>query len=465
MTPTGQIPPFIYNLPRPAYNKNMRSIGRFFLFLGDVAALYGALFLALFTRYQSSDDIGNQFWNIHAGPFSLIFVLWVAVFYIAGLYDVRKLRNTLDFSRTLFAALFANAILSVLLFYVIPSWGITPKTTLLLVIAYYGVIETLWRRFFNRLIARSIPPARIALLGDGNAGASIESALAENPQMGYSIVMRAHAITADTAPIIAKEIQEKKISLVVISRRLMEDPSATALLYSLIMKSVSIMETATFYEKIFRKIPLSEIREGWFIENLSSHKKSYDGLKDAAEIVFALLLQIALLPLELLIVAAIKLTSPGPAVYSQVRTGKNGKDFTLYKFRSMRADAEKNGAQWSRPGDARVTPLGKILRASHLDELPQLLNILKGDLSFVGPRPERPEFVETLKKEIPHYEIRHLVKPGITGWAQISYRYGSSVEDAREKLQYDIYYIKNRSLVLDIAIVIKTIRTLFVNEK
>ena len=139
----------------------------------------------------------------------------------------------------------------------------------------------------------------------------------------------------------------------------------------------------------------------------------------------------------------------------------------LYKFRTMNVGAEKNGAQWKTSGtvDPRLTPIGRILVASHLDELPQLLNIIKGELSFVGPRPERPEFVKVLAEKIPYYDIRHLVKPGVTGWAQINYRYGASIEDSYEKLQYDIYYIKNRSIILDAAIILKTIKSFFVNKK
>jgi len=167
--------------------------------------------------------------------------------------------------------------------------------------------------------------------------------------------------------------------------------------------------------------------------------------------------------LEILIAILVAVTSSGPAIYKQVRVGKNGRHFTLYKFRTMRQDAEKQGAQWATKGDARATPVGKFLRASHLDELPQLANIIRGDISFVGPRPERPEWVEKLEKQIPYYEARLLVKPGISGWAQLNHRADLALEDVKEKLQYDIYYLKNRSLILDLAIIVKTIKTFFVN--
>jgi lipopolysaccharide/colanic/teichoic acid biosynthesis glycosyltransferase len=156
------------------------------------------------------------------------------------------------------------------------------------------------------------------------------------------------------------------------------------------------------------------------------------------------------------------LTSKGPVIYKQDRVGQGGKVFTIFKFRTMIPDAEKNGPQWAAVQDKRSTPLGKLLRRTHLDELPQLINIFGGESSLVGPRPERPEFVEQLKKEVPFYDLRHLVRTGITGWAQINYRYGASVDDTYEKVQYDLYYLKNRSLVLDIIILIKTLRLFFI---
>ena len=171
------------------------------------------------------------------------------------------------------------------------------------------------------------------------------------------------------------------------------------------------------------------------------------------------------MPLLLIITLAVKLTSKGAAIFKQKRVGKNGEEFTIYKFRTMKIDAEKNGPQWANYfNDNRATKIGKFLRTTHLDELPQLVNIIKGELSFIGPRPERPEFVESLKKEIPYYELRHLTKPGVTGWAQINFRYGATVQEAYEKTQFDIYYIKNNSPFLDLSILLRTIKFLFMNN-
>ena len=247
-------------------------------------------------------------------------------------------------------------------------------------------------------------------------------------------------------------------------RHLKHNSNFTNELYRLLSQGVEIHDLANFYELVMRKIPLADVDETWFLDHLVNRSKFYSQLKRAGEVLLAILLQIALLPFELIIALITKITSPGPALYKQIRVGKNDKEFALYKFRTMRIDAEKNGAQWSGTEDNRVTPFGKLLRRTHFDELPQLINVIKGDLSFVGPRPERPEFVTILKEKIPYYDIRHIVQPGVTGWAQINYRYGASVEDAYEKLQHEIYYIKNRSIILDLAIIIKTIRSVFINH-
>ena len=186
------------------------------------------------------------------------------------------------------------------------------------------------------------------------------------------------------------------------------------------------------------------------------------GFTRASKRLFDLILAFALLfflsPLLLVTAILIKLDSSGPVLYRQTRIGLDGRPFRIYKFRSMRQDAERNGAQWARSNDDRITRVGRIIRKTRIDEIPQAFNIIANEMSFVGPRPERPEFVATLRKEIPNYDERHIVKPGITGWAQINFEYGDSVEDARTKLTYDLFYVKNWGLSLDILIVLKTVR-------
>lgn len=434
------------------------------LIVGDAIALYLGLFCTLLIRY--GEEYYQQFADNHFLPFTIIFVLWIIIFYISGLYDLRRLRNNLEFLKTLWLTLSVNAVIAVFFFYLIPAFGITPKTNLFIFLVVFVLIEGYWRRLFNGTISSGEAPYRVLAIGQSETAREIYGFVKENPQLGYEIkeIIREEEVEADPQKL-EKLAAHGKINMIIIPRHLKNNPKLTRELYGLLNKGVEIRDLANFYELTLRKVPLADLEESWFLENLIGQQRFYDQLKRAAEFFFALVLEIILLPLELLIATIIKMTSPGPIVYKQVRVGKNGKEFTLYKFRNMRVDAEKDGAKWAEENDGRVTPFGKFLRRTHLDEILQLINIIKGELSFVGPRPERPEFVKILKEQIPYYEVRLLVKQGVTGWAQINYRYGASVEDAYEKLQYEIYYIKNRSIILDLAIILKTARTIFVNQK
>lgn len=224
---------------------------------------------------------------------------------------------------------------------------------------------------------------------------------------------------------------------------------------------IQIFDLNDFYERFWLKLPVFHLKTGWFAMSHGFdliHNPVGLRMKRILDLAFAFIFLVVSIPLLMVIVVAVFLESGGPIFYKQLRTGENGKNFTLYKFRSMQVDAEKNGAQWATANDPRVTRVGKWLRLMRLDELPQLYNVLKGEMSFIGPRPERPEFNSQLEEIIPYYDLRHLIRPGITGWAQVLYPYGASIEDAREKFQYDLYYIKNYSFFIDVAIILKTIR-------
>jgi sugar transferase (PEP-CTERM system associated) len=232
------------------------------------------------------------------------------------------------------------------------------------------------------------------------------------------------------------------------------------------LDGVSFDHLASVYEELTGKIAVENLRPSWFIFS-SGFRKSrvLQSLKRTMDVGASIVGLVVAGPVMIFVAAAVKLTSPGPIVYRQQRVGQHGRIFTVLKFRSMRADAEAGtGAVWAQKNDRRITPLGRFMRKTRLDELPQLLNILRGDMSLVGPRPERPEFVSQLTKEIPFYGQRHVVRPGLTGWAQVRYSYGSSVQDAMEKLQYDLFYIKNFSLALDLFIVFSTIKTVILRR-
>ena len=233
------------------------------------------------------------------------------------------------------------------------------------------------------------------------------------------------------------------------------------------LKGVYVYSIADFCEQFWQKIPPAYIQDDWFAFTSGFnilHNRIKAKLKQAIDIVVAAVLLIVSLPITTLVAIAIKFNSPGSIFYSQLRTGLNGKKFRVYKFRSMYQDAEARGIQWAQEKDPRITPVGSFIRLTRIDELPQLWNVLKGDMSLIGPRPERPEFDLQLRKEIPYYDVRYLVKPGITGWAQVCYPYGASVEDAYQKVAYDLYYIKNYSLFLDFAIALKTLRVVILGK-
>ncbi len=226
------------------------------------------------------------------------------------------------------------------------------------------------------------------------------------------------------------------------------------------LKGIYVYSLADFCEQFWQKIPPAYIQDDWFAFTSGFnilHNRIKAKLKQAIDILAATVLLILSLPITVPIAIAIKFSSKGPIFYSQVRTGLNGKKFRVHKFRSMYQNAEAKGIQWAKKKDPRVTPIGSFIRLTRIDELPQLWNIFKGEMSLVGPRPERPEFDLQLREEIPYYDVRYLVKPGITGWAQVCYPYGASVEDAYQKVAYDLYYIKNYSLFLDLSIAFKTL--------
>jgi len=226
---------------------------------------------------------------------------------------------------------------------------------------------------------------------------------------------------------------------------------------SILKSGCGIFSYSAYYENLLREVPVDVIDERGVLGGGFNVGSLHTGLaKRPMDMLLAIFGMAVGAPLMLIVAALVKLTSPGPIIYKQVRVGRYGRTFWIYKFRTMRTDAERNGAVWAKKSDSRVTPIGGLLRKTRFDELPQLWNILRGDMSLVGPRPERPEFVEQLKAQIPHYELRHLVPPGLTGWAQIRFRYGATIADTQRKLAYDLYYVRHCGLAFDFAICLRT---------
>ncbi len=441
----------------------MTSAKKIIILLGDILILYGALMLTLIFRY-GLNYFGESF-HAHFKPFSLIFVIWILIFYLADLYKKNYLKINLATVQVFILTIIIGVISSVILFYLFPSFfKLTPKANLVIFALIFGILDLGWRFILVKIYISGGWRNRLLVIGDSPIINEVINYLKNNPQVGYDIVVQIKEYS-DQKMIknINQIIARDKINTIIILSHLKKDPEIVKVIYRLLSSEIAIMDFITFYEIIFQKLLLEELEKNWFIEKIITKRHLFNFPKRLIDLILAFIFGAISFPIGILATVLIKITSSGPVIYKQRRIGKNEKEFTLYKFRTMKVDAEKNGAQWANKDDPRATPIGRFLRRTHLDELPQLLNIIKGDISFVGPRPERPEFVNQLKKEIPYYEIRHLIKPGLTGWAQINYRYGASIKETSEKLSYDIYYIKNRSLILDLLIIIKTIRLFFKN--
>ena len=429
------------------------------LIIGDIIALYASLGITLYFRYGTR--LNAQYVHAHLIPFTLLFVVWIAIFYIAGLYEARNLRNTIVFVRTFGISVFAGAMASISIFYAIPYFHISPKRNLAIFVGIFLVLGGLWRILFNRSI--KLPQRRVLILGDGEELQEIASHIESNPQIGYEVA--AHIAVPNKDHTAQHIIESHRPDTIIISEHL-HAPALIKELAQQLMHGMEIMDGNAAYQMFFKKLPLSQVRELWLTARVSKQKRAYEAVKSLYEPMIGLVLLGALSPLLLLLYVLVRATSKGPGLYKQVRIGKKGEPFWIYKFRSMRQDAEKNGAVFAQHKDPRVTFVGKFLRFSHLDELPQLINIVRGEISFVGPRPERPEFVAQLKNKVPYYELRHVVKPGITGWAQVNYRANIDlINDTYCKLQYDMYYVQERSLVFDILTVLKTVKMFLFNYK
>ncbi|ATB38245.1 capsular polysaccharide biosynthesis protein [Cystobacter fuscus] len=306
-------------------------------------------------------------------------------------------------------------------------------------------------------------PSRVLIVGDGLKARALATAIEQGGEDSFQVVAmmdprRPRASTQELEPVNVTA-ERLKADFVVQAADDMRGANWMDALLRCRLDGRRVYEAAGFCERVLRRIPVTHLRTSDFA---FADELTVSGARRAAKRVFDILVASTLLlcaaPFLLLVMAAIKLDSKGPLFYRQERTGLNGKSYWLWKFRSMRTDAEKDGAVWARTNDDRVTRVGRFIRKTRIDEIPQVINILTGDMSFVGPRPERPVFIEQLKQQIPFYALREAVKPGLTGWAQIRYPYGASVEDARNKLEFDLYYVKNGSLFLDMSIIFHTVR-------
>jgi len=448
----------------------------FFIWVSEFILIFLSAIAAAAVRLYF--DNGNVHYYdpffIKTGVLTLTYVIY---FYYFDLYTPDMYRP----SRSMFIKLMSASLLATVtlfsIFYMVPSlktWrGILLIDTLIL-----PPLILVWRLLFSRLKRLNLPSKQVLIIGSGDLAKKIGGAIYKQSEHGLHL---AGFIDDDPNKLgvsivnpgvvggygdINRIVASKNIDMIIVALPDRRSKLPMSALLDCKLKGISVIEGETFNERLTGNIPLDHLKPSWMVfsdgfKSLRSRKI----VKRSFDLVLAVACLIISAPLMLLTAALVKLESKGPVIFSQTRVGENGKNFNIYKFRSMRADAEAStGPVWAGATDNRVTRVGRVIRKIRFDELPQLINVLKGDMSFVGPRPERPFFVAKLKETIPYYEMRTVVKPGLTGWAQIKYPYGATTQDALEKLQYDIYYIKNMSPLLDLLIFFWTIKVVLTGK-
>lgn len=453
-----------------------RTIG---LITADIAIVFVAIVLALYLRLGWDGTAFQILENNALNKVALAASVCLVSIYLYDLYDYGVMHHRREMLLRLIQATGVAWMVLALLYYLIPPLMIG-RGTMLYSLALTLVLLLIWRTLIHFLTGHPDLGEKILILGAGKAAAATANVVFQRRDAGYRIAgfvavpgvengdsprSRAELGGVEilgTCDDLERIVSEKKIDRIVVAlaQRRGNFPTDSLLRMSL-ENSVDIEECASFYERVTGQVHLDMLRPSWLI--FSGRVRDTRLTVVFREIVnrsLALVGLVLSMPIVLISAIIIKLESEGGILYRQQRVGKNGTTFELLKFRSMKHDAEADGTPvWATSDDDRATTFGKFIRKVRIDEIPQFWNILKGEMSFIGPRPERPHFVAELAEQIPFYDHRHLVAPGLTGWAQIKYPYGASVHDAREKLQYDLYYIKNQTLALDAIIIFETVKT------
>lgn len=431
--------------------------------------LYIGLYFALYFRYLKAPEQNLQ---DLLSPMTQLFFLATVILFIAGLYDISKTKNSWVFYQKIIISALTWTVFGIIYFYINPKTAITPKTILLLTtIIGFGLIS-LWRFFYNKFISTTLK-YNIIFAGVTNEVKELINNIQNNPRLGYFVL----GVIGEQEPSLPNVVFGKTIAdinnqtknfanIIVLSPHMTADVNLLPELYQSLFQQVSIVNLSDFYETVMHRIPPFTFSESWFVANLhEQQKKIYDRFRILTDYILAIIIGIFFITTFPIIALAIKLNSKGKIFFSQNRVGRQGLIFKVYKYRTMKSlaadgSAETGGPQFAADKDARITSVGKFLRLTRLDEIPQFINILKGEMSVIGPRPERPEFVAQLTEKMPYYSLRHLIKPGLTGWAQINNRYYGTIEENLQKLEYDLFYIKNRNFTLDVSIILRTINTI-----
>ena len=469
------------------------SVWKIILLVGDICLFYLSLIIALLLSPKVREPW--LLFNEYKISFVLMCSLYILVNYTADLYDYQKdYRRWWNVAHVMVAGSI-GALANIVVFY-FPLGTFVGRYVLAIQSMSFAIFITLWRSLFSSLALPERLQRRVLIVGAGSCGTRILHALRNRPLSGFHMlglvdddpqklgtVVQGMQVLGDSSQL-QELIDQHNVDTVVVAITHEKSPQLINTLTRVSWNGTGVIDMPSLYEHLAGKLPIDHLSDVWLLFNgLNKNKMYCRHLKRVMDLLVAGVLSVTHTPLLLLITAVVKWDSPGPVFYRQERLGYEGRSFQLIKFRTMVQDAESNGPQWATDNDPRITRVGRFLRKFRLDELPQLINVLKGEMSIVGPRPEREMFIQEfrellptcrpgrratdppgtvvpcgVKEKLPYYSHRLLVKPGITGWAQVMYPYASSLEQTKEKLQYDLFYVKNIGFFLDMAILLKTVR-------
>ncbi|HIJ39956.1 MAG TPA: sugar transferase [Deltaproteobacteria bacterium] len=450
----------------PAAGIRQNNLNRFVILAGDILLILLATQIASWLRFGTSYSIFIT--NTGASFFTML--LYMTMLYIFDLYHRNYSTPSAKNAIRTAVAVGSAGIVLVILFYSLPHWEYGRGIFLIQIILVWCFVFG-WRALFFSVFPTKPFKEEILILGAGSSGKTIMELL-ENPNSPYQAVgfldddPQKEGTGIASLPVIGsidklQQIAEAKgIKTAILAITQERSKQLIRKILNARLNGLVVLDMPSVFEDLTGAVPVEHIRDDWlvFADGFNLISKQYvQRTKRLFDVVISALLFLVTSPVFAITALAIKLGSSGPVFFGQTRVGKGGKNFVLWKFRSMKKDAEKDGAAWAKKKDPRITAVGRIIRVLRIDELPQIFSVFRGDMSLIGPRPERPEFVQGLEIEIPYYGLRHSVRPGITGWAQVNYSYGASVEDSLRKLEFDIFYIKNMSLILDAKIALKTI--------
>ncbi len=433
------------------------------LFVGDVFFFFFSLWFMLFVRYGEMPE-----WSLfrdHFIAFSFLFVVWIVVFFVAGLYEKHTLILRKKIPGTIFNAQLVNTGLAVLFFYLIPYFGITPKTNLFIYLIVSFCFILCWRIYGETFFSVRNKQNAI-LIGSGKEMKELKQEVNDNSRYDLFFISSIDldgVESLDFKDEVLEQIYSQDVQVIVADFKNSKLGPVLPHLYNLVFSKIRFVDMNKIYEDIFDRIPLSLMTYSWFLENFSlDSKPAYDVLKRIMDVLLALPLGVVSLLFYPFVYIAIKMDDGGVIFSIQERVGQNNQPVKMFKFRTMTVASD--GGKWGGANENRVTRVGSFLRKTRIDELPQLWNVISGGVSLIGPRPEFAEAVKQYEHDIPYYDVRHILKPGLSGWAQIYHddhpHHGLAVEQTKDKLSYDLYYLKNRSFVLDIIIALKTIKKL-----